>query len=260
MDPIRQVYNYLDQQNIEEVKNFRKPSVRFRPSEMDDCPRKIFYRLGGNRPMAVPGKISLYGQDGDFCHDSVRWLMKNAGVELDGLEFDEATGNIKELVSFQKPWEHKGEKFVISGRADGLIKVGDEWMILEIKSVDGMKWRYLNDAWQKGNLLEYLATGNQGKYRKYLVQCEISMRVLGYEHVYLVFKDRSMCQIGCHNDKTGEIAGVVLERNDVLWEDILGTMYMVNKSLRTNVAPMQLVEGSYQCGFCEFRDTCGRLK
>jgi hypothetical protein len=258
MDPIKQVYQYLDQQNIAEVTNFRKPSVRFRPSEMDDCPRKIFYRLGGNKPMPVPGKISLYGQDGDISHDSVRWLMKRAGVKLDGLEFDEVSGSINELIAFKKDWEHKGEKFVISGRADGLIEVDGEWMILEIKSVDGMKYRYLNDAWQKGKLMEYLLTGNQGKYKKYLVQCEISMRALGYEHVYLVFKDRSMCQIGCHNEKSGEISGVVLSRNDELWEETLNTMAYVNKSLRTNTPPMQLVEGSYQCGFCEHRVTCGR--
>jgi CRISPR/Cas system-associated exonuclease Cas4 (RecB family) len=253
------VYNYLDAQNIKEVHNYRKPSVRFRPSELDDCPRKIFYRLGGNLPMPVPGKISLYGQDGDISHDSVRWLMKNAGVELDGLEFDETTGAVRELVSFKKDWEHKGEHFVISGRSDGLVKVDDEWMILEIKSMDGMKWRYINEAWMKGNLMEYLMTGNHGKYRKFLVQCEVSMRVLGYKHVYLVFKDRSMCQIGCHHAKTGEITGIVLSRNDELWDDTLNTMSMVNKALHTNTPPMQLVEGSHQCGYCEFRDTCGRL-
>jgi len=259
MDPIKQVYKYLDEQHIDEVRNFRKPSVRFRPSEMDDCPRKTYYRLGGNKPMPVPGKISLYGQDGDICHDTVRWLMKNAGVELDGLEFNEVDGSVKELVAFQKPWEHKGEKFVISGRADGLIKVNDEWMLLEIKSVDGMKYRYLNEAWSKGTIMDYLMSGNSGKYKKYLVQCEVCMRALDIQRTYLVFKDRSMCQIGCHNEKTKDIAGVILERNDALWDAVLNKMAHINKALRTNEPPMRLVEGSYECSYCEFRDTCGRL-
>lgn len=258
MDPVRMVYNYLDKQNIEEVNNFRKPSVRFRPSELDDCPRKIYYRLGGNRPMAVPGKVSLYGQDGDISHDTVRWLMKRAGVKMDGLLFDDTTGEVKELLEFKRDWEHKGKKFVISGRADGAIEVDGEWMLLEIKSVDGMKWQGINKAWMKGELREYLLKGNFGKYRKYLIQCEICMRVLGYDKAYLVFKDRSMCQIGCHNDKTGEITGVVLERDDALWAEALDTMAFVTRSLETNEPPMRLVEGSYQCGYCEFRDTCGR--
>lgn len=259
MDPVTQLYKYLDQQNIDEVETFRRPTPRFRLSELDNCPRRIYYRHEGVRPMALPGFVSLFGMDGDIAHDQVRWLLRKAGVKLGGLEFNEDTGEIVELLQFRKAWQHRGEDFTIAGRADGEIEVGGENMLLEIKSVDGFKYQGISRAYNKGEILEYLETGNNGKFRKFLIQSEVGMRMLDYQHTYLLLKDRSLCTIGLRDEKHNiHEGGIILSRNDKLWEEALNTMAYVSKCRRIGDAPMRHIEGHYECGQCEFRDTCGR--
>lgn len=256
MEPVTQVYQYLDKQNKLEAEYVRKPSSRYRLSELGDCARRIKYRHEGTETQAVPGFVSLFGQDGDIAHDSVRWLMRKAGVELDGLHFNEETGEIKETMFCRKTIEHKGIPIDITGRADGMVRYDDEWMLLEIKSIDGWKSKYLNDAYNKGEFLSYLENGSSGKMAKFLDQCEAAMRCFNFDKTYLVMKDRSMCQIGSHDTKHDVREGFVLHRDDERWERIKNKLAMIEKAKADGTDLLRMTEGHWQCQQCPFSDKC----
>jgi len=263
VDPTTRLYQYLDDCNREEVATYRMRGRRFNPSGMHQCPRAIYYKHSGEVPRVVPGFISLYGQDGDICHDSVRWLLKKAGVPLKGLTFDEDTGVIEETMYFRKEVTFEGETFTVSGRADGLIYLEDtdEWMPLEIKSIDGFKYKYILGAYQKGNLHEYLQTGNKGNYKKWYQQTTLTSKSLGYDKTYMLLKDRSLCQIGMH-DKVNDLreGGIIMDVDEELYTSMLRKMAMINKAVdKAEPVPLSLcpVEGSYECDrLCSYNHIC----
>jgi len=261
MDPTTRLYEYLDECNREEVATYRQRGRRFNPSAIHQCSREIYYKHTGEIPRVIPGFISLYGQDGDICHDSVRWLLKKAGVELDWLEFKEETGEIKETAYFRKTINHNDQVFEISGRADGLIYLEDskEWMPLEIKSVDGFKYKYILQAYQKGELFKYLQEGNKGKYLKWLMQTCLTTKTLGYDRTYLLFKDRSLCQIGMY-DKVNDLreGGCILEIDDAMYEGMLNKMANITECVDKGEPPArEYLEGSYECDrLCRFSHVC----
>jgi hypothetical protein len=266
MDPVTQVYEFLDKENVREAMiPFRKTN-KYRMSEIGNCPRRIKYRHVGYpgieeaKQEATPGFVSLFGQDGDIAHDSVRWLMKKAGVELGGLRFN-TDGTIDETVFIKKVVEHKGEKLLFVGRTDGYVKIDGEWHLLEIKSIDGWKASYLNKAYNKGEFIDYLLEGSSGKMAKFLDQCEASMRLKDYEgqkitKTCLVIKDRSMCQIGCHDTKNDIRESFILHRDDERWEVIKDRMAMIEKSKREGTELMRHTEGHWECQQCPFANHC----
>ena len=263
MDPTTRLYKYLDECNREEVATYTQRGRRFNPSSIDKCPRALYYKHTGKVPRVVPGFISLYGQDGDICHDSVRWLLKKAGVPLKGLNFDSETGVIEETMYFRKEVTHAGETFIISGRADGLIYLEDtdEWIPLEIKSIDGFKYKYILAAYQKGELHDYLLTGNKGKYKKWYQQTTLTAHSLGYDKTYMLFKDRSLCQIGMY-DKVNDLreGGCIMPVQMELYNSMLNKMAMVTKAVDDNEPPPLSIcplEGSYECDrLCSYNHIC----
>jgi len=261
MDPTTQLYEYLDRCNREEVASYRHRGRRFNPSSIQGCAREIFYQHMGEVPRVVPGFISLYGQDGDICHDSVRWLLKQAGVQLDWLDFNDETGTIEETGYFRKTVTHNDQTFEVSGRADGLIYLEDtdEWMPLEIKSIDGFKYKYILKAYQEGDLLNYLKTGNKGKYLKWLWQTTLTSSLAGYDKTYLLFKDRSLCQIGLH-DRVNDVreGGCILDVDKELLATMMDKMADITKAVDDGVPPhFGFIEGSYECDtLCSYNHIC----
>lgn len=260
-DPITKVYDYLDKCNRDEVATyqFSASKRRFNPSSIANCSRQLYYEMTGEVPRIIPGFISLYGQDGDISHDSVRWLMKQAGVVMDWLEFDETTGRIEEKGYFRKEIEHNGERFTVSGRADGLVYLEDldKSLPLEIKSVDGFKAKYIQSAYEKGNLLDYLHTGNSGKYYKWLCQMTLTSKMMGYDATYLVLKDRSLCQIGVRDVVNDVREGFIVPVDEALYVELLNKMAVISKMIREKTPPIrEYLDGDYDCRICNFNHIC----
>ena len=152
---------------------------------------------------------------------------------------------------------------VLSGRRVGEIMVGDEWMPLEIKSIDGFSYKYILKAYQEGKLHDYLMTGAKGKYKKWYMQTTFTAKGLGGEHknTYLLLKDRSLCQIGMY-DKVNDHreGGIILPIDEELWETMLDKMVLVQKHVDSgDPVPLDLcpMEGSYECDtLCNYRHVC----
>jgi len=263
MDPVTRLYEYLDECNREEVATYTQRGRRFNPSGIHQCPRAIAYKHLGHVPRVVPGFISLYGQDGEICHDSVRWLLKRAGVPLRGLEFDETTGRIKELLYFRKDVTHNGQTFTVSGRADGeiFLEDTDEWAPLEIKSIDGFKYRYILQAYQRGELHDYLMNGNKGSYKKWYMQTTLTSHMLGYDKTYMLFKDRSLCQIGMY-DKVNDLreGGCIMPVDKELLNEMFSKAAFITEYVNKDELPPLMLcptEGSYECKtLCSYNHIC----
>jgi CRISPR/Cas system-associated exonuclease Cas4 (RecB family) len=251
MDPVQKLYKHLDKLNLERAGGTKRPSSRFRPSEISQCARRVWYRQGGGQMPAEEGFLRLYGMDGNICHDTVRLLLRDAGVELAGLKFND-DGSVEELDFFRDTITHKGETFQVSGRGDGRIKVDDTWMYLEIKSLDAYKAKWLNIRYQEGEIREYLYK----KYPNFVQQCTLCAKHLGLPASYLILKDRSSCQIG-FADQEWERRGYVLPVDEDLYTQMLDKMAMITRMRREGVPPIrEYTEGSKECKNCPFSEEC----
>lgn len=259
MDPVTQVYKYLDTKNREDAQFPRPSRGKFRPSEVHQCSREIWYRHNDKPKKVVPGFVSLYGMDGDLAHKSTHWLLYRAGVDIRGIEFNEETGEAKEKDFFKKTIVHNGETLVISGRGDGRVFYYGHEHLLEIKSVDGFKYKHMLAAYQRGELIKYLKEGNKGKYFKFFQQSMLTAYCLGLDSIYLLMKDRSLCQLGMHNEVSDlREGGAVIPFDEEILTNTLDKLARIEKAKREGIAPdREFTEGSYECDrLCAFGHIC----
>jgi len=259
MDPIKQMYANRDAVARDKASRHSRPPQRFRASEVHDCARKIYYRLSGYAPAPRYAIDDDYGIDGDMQHDVVRWLMSQWGVALQGLDVDEA-GKIKEQASRIKSFAVDDLAFDVTGRIDGEIKVDDEWMLLEIKSVGYWPYKYMQDAFIAGGeaaLTERIMSSSASA--GYIDQMHVCMAIYGMRKGYLLVKDRSGCKTGVHNTKTGDcVGGMVVEWDQERWDTILKRLHMIRIKVNTGVPPLAgFPPGSDDCKLrCPFVYLC----
>ncbi len=252
-DPVSKVYEGLEAESLDEARNFTKPPVRIRASEAADCSRKIYYRITGHLPTPKTAWLKLIGMMGDIEHDVARQLLEHFGVLLDGVE--------KEVT---KDYEVDGVSFSVVARADGYISIDDPagspdnlWALLEIKSMGGYAYKYLNDA--------FIAGGNDAvvervrdKHKSYLQQCTVTAVLHDKQFIYLLVKDRSMSQLGLYDASNGRRAGGAIWKVDTeLWEKLLKKFGKVAKAVKNGTPPRaEYADGSKECGQCDFYYLC----
>lgn len=252
-DPTHKVYEGLAAEALDEVRNFTKPPVRIRASEAANCSRQIYYRLTGHLPTPFDPFVRLIGMDGDIAHDMSRQLLEHFGVLLDGVE--------KEIT---RTFTVDNVDFSVVARADGHISIDDPtgttvpvWALLEIKSMGGYAYKYLNDAFLYGGN-DAVVERVRDKHKSYLQQCTTTAVLHDKEWIYLLVKDRSMSQLGLHDASNGRRSGGAVWKVDMeLWDKLLKKFGRIAKAVQNGVPPRaEYADGSKECGQCPFLYLC----
>jgi CRISPR/Cas system-associated exonuclease Cas4 (RecB family) len=272
MDPIARMYAERDEAALDNIRNYRKPSVRLRASELADCKRAVYYRLTGHVPSPDTGFSNDWSEEGDIHHDIVRHKLLAHGFELAGVTVND-DGTMTENKYVVQEFEYEGKPFKISTRQDGWIKHPDHgWMLLEIKSVGHWPYKYMNDAYQAGGhdgLLEYIME----KKPNFIYQVHAGMAIakargpeaLPFDHTekhtldlaYIIIKDRSNCHIGFHDGERGVSGGVYVPWEDETWEKIGARSSFTTEKVRDGKIPMaEYTSSSTPCGYCRYRYLC----
>jgi hypothetical protein len=265
MDPIKKTYQFLDERELVKFEGWKPRPMRFNPSSISQCSRRLAYSNNGTEPDGpMAGFLSQYGPAGDFYHDQVRKEMRAAGCEMYGLKLRK-DGTIEETDIVKTQFEHNGELITISGRGDGRIKIDGVMHYLEGKSVDAFKYRWMEEYYQKGykdfdpgpeSLVAYI----KEKYPNFVEQCNMMMapEMLYLPAAYVVVINRSNCQFGFANkDYTEREGGIILPFDPELWERQKNKMAFIAKSVREGTLPVQEeTEGSKACGQCPFEKRC----
>lgn len=254
MDPVRQMYDHLQTVIDKQYAKPYIPPIRFRASEAGDCPRKIWYRLRGEQPKPISPFVKILTENGDVHHDLVRWRMREAGVELFDLDFDEDTGKVVETNHGVKTVIHKDTPIKISWRADGGVVIDGIKHVLEIKTLDGFSYSYMEKAYNTGDIVEYLR--NHIKYRKFFLQAAVTAHLSGHTHIYLVIEDRGLGKTG-FNEQNEELA-YELKQEDV--DEALDNFAFVLQQLELGEPPIHpYTKSSKPCQHCPFRAKCWGL-
>lgn len=259
MDPVQKLYAEIEKGLVDDVRNYRKPPRRFRASEAADCSRKIWYRHSGYVPAPRTPFLELVSTSGNIHHDYVRQLLALYGVELTGLQMN-ADGTVTEDATIVRQFERGGVKFDVSGRSDGGVTVTiedvDEDAVLEIKSVGGLQYKYINKAFARGPEAVYRYIHE--KCRSYVYQGTTMALLQDKRYVYLLLVNRDMMEIGLFEAATGRRHGGLQWRVDEeLQEQILRKFASVTKAVNRGVPPApEFLPGSKECERCDFLVYC----
>ena len=259
IDPVGQMYEYRTADLIERATKpdyYRPKEIRFRASELTACPRQIFHRLMGERPLPTGVRTTDYGASGDACHDIVRRELRNAGMCIEGIDFNE-DGTQVETVSIVGEFQHKDETIKVASRLDGILEHCNTSSILEIKSVGYWKYKAMIKAYDGGGA-ERLMAHLVKKHLSYIWQCHACMQINDKNWAYIVIYDRSEARIGIHPTRSPIVGGVWLPRDDLLWDTvIIPKLYRIQCAVKRQAAmrPAEL-PGSQACGWCAFQHAC----
>ncbi|KPJ97091.1 MAG: hypothetical protein AMJ55_00290 [Gammaproteobacteria bacterium SG8_15] len=255
MDPIQKLYNIRNENGLEQVRNHKKPPLRFRASEVADCARKIWYRLSGYLPAPRNARSDDYGVDGDAHHDVIRQMLEHYDIPIRGIAFEE-DGEQKETRFLTKEFNVDGLNITVASRCDGEIYLEDldKWALLEIKSAGYWKYKYLNDAFVDGGTTGAIAYMKE-KRQNYYLQSLITATMHGNDLVYLVLKDRSDCNIGLWSGVLHQ--GLLFEVGEDDVQAILRKLASIHRKVMDGDPPVPgYLPGSNDCKWCEFRYAC----
>lgn len=258
MDPVKHMYLQRQEELIAEAckLDYYRPNLRFRASELTDCPRRIYHRLAGDRPLPQTPRLGDYGKAGDAAQDITRQQLVDNGVPVGGVNFT-SEGQIETAMG-SREFEYDGEVIDIAARTDGLLSWYEHNGILEIKSVGYWKYDAMCRAYtSKGvdGLIDHITK----KHLNYIWQVEASMRILGESEAYLLFYDRSEARIGVRSKRDDDdlVGGFWINADDARWEAILRKLARIQKAIkrRAPVRPGEL-PGSVACQRCPFSYAC----
>lgn len=122
---------------------------------------------------------------------------------------------------------------IISGRADAVLSFENELFVLDIKSINSMLFRVLNQAKEE----------NVDQIQLYLHFFKIEKGLLLYV-----------------NKDTQELKEFLVNYDQTRSEKLLKGLEGLKIKIDENVIPARLANypGNKQCQFCQFREICGR--
>ena len=258
-DPIQELYDRIDEQNLDKARNHRKPALRFYASEAGDCMRRVWYRLRGVRPEPNEAMLSMYGIQGDADHDLTRQLFNHYDIPI-GAVLSKVDGSMKETKRFRQTFEvelaGRTIEFVVSGRIDGEIDTPQGEAMLEIKGTGYWRNDWMLKDFEKGGHDEAVKRVKR-LHKKWYWQMQMSMK--GTDHVlaYLVVKDRATATLGLVNRDTGERTGLYLPAEKEVQDEILKRFANVKRFLDKGSPPLpEFPDGSTECKQCPFYYMC----
>ena len=196
---------YLDQQKSREQNHFYITDV-------GKCPRAVFFKFKNVPREKMDARILRIFERGEHMHRNIINVLIRLGV----------------LVSSEitiPPQE------IISGRADAVLSLNNELYVLDIKSINSMIFRTLNEPKEE----------NLQQLQLYLHYFNIKKGILLY-----IDKDKQ------------EMKEFVLNYDPELVKSLLADFDSLKIKIDNNIIPGKLPEWpkNWQCTYCQFRDVC----
>ncbi|MBZ9577783.1 PD-(D/E)XK nuclease family protein [Patescibacteria group bacterium] len=198
---------YLDRQRD-------RGQEHFYISEAGKCPRQIFFKFKNAPRKKMEANILRLFDHGDHMHQLImKPLLSTRDIHIVCSEID-------------IPPEE-----LVRGRADAIVSDGKQLYVLDIKSMNSMVFKNLNEPKQE----------NVSQLQLYLHYFKIPRGILLY-----VDKDKL------------ELKEFPISYNQVQAETLLKQLATLKKQIDSNTIPSRIpgYPENWQCNYCQFREIC----
>ncbi len=180
-------------------------------SEVDKCPIAIFYAFKKTPKARLGSQAYLRFEVGNDTHKRlVKTLSK-----------------LRILIADEVNMPHNN---LFRGRADAVVKIDDEFYIVEIKSVSNARFQRLTKA----------ATEHVKQLQLYLYYFNINKGIILVE-----------------NKNTQELKEFIIEKDIVLINKILTDFEILKTQIANNEMPAKPLNlPGWKCNYCSYKDVC----
>lgn len=201
---------YLDKEKDKD----RKPPKHFYISQAGKCPRHIFFKFKNVPEKELEPHILRLFDHGDHMHQLIMSALTS-------------TRDIHVVASEVKipPQE------LVSGRADAVISDGNQLYVLDIKSMNSIIFRSMEEPKPE----------NVQQLQLYLYYFKISKGILLY-----VNKDNL------------QLKEYIFDYNLEEAKMLINEMMLLRKQIDTNIIPKRLISypNDWQCRYCQYKSVC----
>ena len=198
---------YLDRQRDKEQRHFYI-------TDAGKCPRAVFFKFKNAPRKEMEANILRLFDHGDHIHKLImKPLLSSRDIHVVASEVD------------IPPQE------LISGRADAILSDGKELFVLDIKSMNSMIFRNMQEPKEE----------NINQLQLYLHYFKIQKGILLY-----VNKDNQ------------DLREFVIEYNPSRAQLLLDELTNLKKQIEANTLPARLADypSNWQCQYCQFKEVC----
>ena len=200
----------IDQFYLENQKN--KDQTKFYITDAGKCPRSVFFKFKNAPREPLDARILRIFERGENIHRSIFNILYRLRL-----------GVVTEIpIPSQE---------IISGRADAILCVGNENYVLDIKSINSMIFKRMQEP-KEENVLQI---------QLYLHYFNIKKGILLY-----IDKDQQ------------DMKEFFVDYDEALCKSLLDKFYALKDQVEKNILPSRLADypRNWQCNYCQFKDVC----
>jgi CRISPR/Cas system-associated exonuclease Cas4 (RecB family) len=204
----------IDKFYLENQRN--KEQTRFYITDAGKCPRAVFFKFKNAPKEPMDARIMRIFEHGENIHRSIFNVLYRLRIGV--------------VTEVQIPSQE-----IISGRADAILCIGNENYVLDIKSMNSMIFRKLQEP----------KIENVYQIQLYLHYFNIKKGILLY-----IDKDQQ------------EMKEFFVDYDEALCKGLLDKFYTLKDQVEKNTVPAKLPDfpRNWQCNYCQFKDTCKATK
>jgi len=200
----------IDQFYLDNQKN--KDQTKFYITDAGKCPRSVFFKFKNAPREPMDARILRIFERGENIHRSIFNILYRLRL-----------GVVTEVpIPSQE---------IISGRADAILCIGNENYVLDIKSINSMIFKRMQEP-KEENILQI---------QLYLHYFNIKKGILLY-----IDKDQQ------------EMKEFFIDYDEALCKSLLDKFYALKDQVEKNILPARLADypRNWQCSYCQFKDVC----
>lgn len=200
----------IDQFYLDNQKN--KDQTKFYITDAGKCPRSVFFKFKNAPREPMDARILRIFERGENIHRSIFNILYRLRL-----------GVVTEVpIPSQE---------IISGRADAILCIGNENYVLDIKSINSMIFKKMQEP-KEENVLQI---------QLYLHYFNIKKGILLY-----IDKDQQ------------ELREFFVDYNEALCKSLLDKFQALKVQVEQGIVPARLADypRNWQCNYCQFKDVC----
>lgn len=200
----------IDQFYLENQK--KREQTHFYITDAGKCPRAVFFKFKNAPCEPYDARILRIFEHGENIHRSIFNILYRLKL------------GVTTEVSIPS-------QEIISGRADAILCMNGENYVLDIKSINSILFRGLNEPKEDN-----------------IYQVQLYMHFFGIKKGLLLYVDKDR----------QEMKEFFLDYDEALCKGLLDKFYILKDQVEKNLVPARLADfpRGYQCRYCQYKDVC----
>jgi len=200
----------IDDFYLENQKN--REQTRFYITDAGKCPRAVFFKFKNAPKEPIEARLMRIFEHGESIHRNIFNILYRLKIGC--------------TTEIRIP-----DQEIVSGRADAILCINNENYVLDIKSINSMLFRKLEEPKEEN-----------------IYQVQLYMHFFGIKKGLLLYVDKDQ----------QNLKEFFLEYDESLCKGLMDKFYALKSQIETDVLPAKLEDypRNWQCTYCQYKDIC----